>query len=57
MVAWIENQIAMKIANMSLEELYNITGVLVGAPPQIVQPPTNVTAIVAPAVLFNAAQY
>jgi hypothetical protein len=47
----------MKIANMSLEELYNITGVLVGAPPQIVQPPTNVTAIVAPAVLFNAAQY
>lgn len=68
LAAWIDQQINMKIANLSLEQLLNITGVLF-PPVPIIPPPTggnvsqpsgNVTqpgVVVAPAALFTAALY
>jgi hypothetical protein len=56
--------ISMKIANLSLEELLNITGVLLPSGGGVIIPPPTggnvsvpVVGIVAPADLFTAALY
>lgn len=64
LATWIDQMIVMKIANLSLEELLNITGVLLPSGGGVIIPPPtggNVSqpgaVVVAPAALFTPELY